>query len=119
LKGNNTKQGQIGEKIAAEYLSKHGYFILATNWRFGKGEIDIIAKLSDIVAFVEVKMRSNSYFGEPESFVSKAKQKLLIKTANHFIRIKNIENECRFDIISITGTETELKIKHIIDAFKP
>ena len=41
----NTKElGDLGERIACEYLVKKGYKILVKNYRISFGEIDIIAK---------------------------------------------------------------------------
>jgi len=71
--------GQKGEQMAAEFLEKNGYKILETNWRFMNLEADIIAEKSKILVIAEVKTRKSNYFGEPESFVTKQKQKNLIK----------------------------------------
>ena len=40
----DTKLGPWGEALAAEYLRKRGYHIVATNYRSRYGEIDIIAE---------------------------------------------------------------------------
>ena len=47
--------GKLGEKMAAEYLVENGYEILETNWRHQKAEVDIICKINNILAIVEVK----------------------------------------------------------------
>ncbi len=110
--------GQKGEIIAKDYLLKLGYKILETNWRFGKEEIDIIALDDDQLVIVEVKTRSSDFFGGPEEFVSRAKQKHLIKAANAYMDNNALENEVRLDIIAITY-KAELKIEHIKEAFYP
>ncbi len=115
-----TKQlGDFGEKIALSHLVKYGYQIIEKNWRYGKLEIDIIAQKSDIIAIVEVKMRENHDFGEPEDFVNRKKQGLLVKAANEFLQSRGIELEARFDIIAITGTNNTFIVKHIEGAFFP
>ena len=53
---NRREKGLWGEQFAADWLQNHGYEILARNWRKGHGEIDIIARKEDIIAFVEVKI---------------------------------------------------------------
>ena len=111
--------GIKGEDLALEYLQKKGYKILATNWNCNKAEVDIIAMDRSFLVIVEVKTRQSSYFGEPEAFVNKAKQKNLIYAANQFIEQRNIKGETRFDIISIVKSGDDIKIDHIEDAFYP
>jgi transcription-repair coupling factor (superfamily II helicase) len=63
--------GKLGEELAAEYLQKKGYVILATNWVFQKAEIDILAQKENTLAVVEVKTRSSIDFGPlPKQAVS-------------------------------------------------
>ncbi|MGB2370294.1 MAG: YraN family protein [Flavobacteriaceae bacterium] len=59
------------EDLAAESYQKQGFTIIKRNYRFGRAEVDIIAQKGDTLAIVEVKWRSNTYFGDPQSFVSK------------------------------------------------
>lgn len=110
--------GQKGEQMAAEFLEKQGYKILETNWRFLNLEADIIAEKSKTLVIAEVKTRKSNYFGEPESFVTKQKQKNLIKIANAYIERKQLDLEVRFDIISVVLND-QTSIKHIEDAFYP
>ena len=65
--------GQNAEQKASAYLKKKGYTILEQNYRYRKAEIDIIATQDDFIVVVEVKARSSSFFGNPESFVSMKK----------------------------------------------
>lgn len=111
--------GQKGEKLALDYLIEKKYLILETNYRSGKNEVDIIAKNSGEIVFVEVKTRSTDIFCEPESAVTKEKQRAIIKVANSYILKNNINEEARFDIIAIIRNESETKINHIINAFAP
>jgi len=110
--------GKKGEAMAAEFLEQKGYKILETNWRFMNLEADIIAEKSKTLVVAEVKTRKSSYFGEPESFVTKQKQKNLIRTANAYIERKELDLEVRFDIISVVLNDNT-SIKHIEDAFYP
>ena len=111
--------GQKGEKLALEYLIEKNYIILERNYRSGKNEIDIIARNSGEVVFIEVKTRSNDVFCEPESAVTKEKQRAIIKVANSYIVRNNINEEARFDIIAIVTNEDGTKINHIENAFTP
>jgi len=111
--------GDYGEKLAVAYLVSHGYKILETNWHFKHLEIDIIAQIDSFIVFVEVKTRKTSYFGEPFTFVTVSKQKNIIKAANGYINRFKIEDEARFDIISVLYNNHQKDIQHIEDAFYP
>ena len=115
----NTQKGTSGEEIAAAHLLKQGYNILAKNWRYKHLEIDIIAQINDLLVIVEVKLRASNAFGSPEEFVTKAKQKKLIKAADFYIKENNVMCETRFDIISVIQNSQHLNVKHITAAFYP
>lgn len=111
--------GKKGEKLAQAFLAKKGYNILAVNWRFGNDEVDIIASNGSVLIIAEVKTRRTNVFGEPEEFVTKQKQKFLIRATNAYVEQKNIQEEVRFDIVSILYSGTQWQIYHIEDAFYP
>lgn len=111
--------GKKGEEMAQKHLRAKGYKIIATNWRFGKDEIDIVARFDSFIVIIEVKTRSTNVFGEPEEAVSKKKQKFLIRAADAYIAQNNVDVEVRFDIISIVVTGSRWEINHIEDAFYP
>ena len=116
----NTKElGSEGEIIAINFLTQKGYKILDRNWHFGHLEIDIICLNNNILVFVEVKSRNSDYVVKPELSLSKKQQSNLIKAANTYIDIKNIENEARFDIVSVVTHPEGKEIKHIKEAFYP
>jgi putative endonuclease len=111
--------GKRGEEIAAGYLEKKGYRILEKNWRQWRNEIDIIAMDGGCLVIVEVKTRKSNFFGEPETAVTRDKQKALIRSANAYVRYRNIQCDVRFDILSILISKTSEQIHHIEDAFYP
>jgi len=111
--------GKKGEEIARQYLVSKGYEIIATNWLFNHKEIDIVAKEVETLVFVEVKTRTENYWGNPEEFVSKKKQRLLISAAESYINEINFVGESRFDIISVLLTKDDTIIEHFIEAFYP
>lgn len=115
----HNETGKKGEIAAANFLTEKGFEILATNYRFKKAEVDIIAKQKSKIVFVEVKTRSSEMFGFPEEFVHKKKQQLIAKAAAQYIEENKIESELRFDIISVIETKNQLEIRHIEDAFFP
>ena len=119
--------GKLGEELAVEFLQKSGYEIVERNWTFQKAEIDIIAKIGDTLAVIEVKTRSSLDFGLPQDFVKPKKIQLLVKAVNEYIISKDLDVEVRFDIIAITASNTNslpiqkdgksFEIEHLIDAF--
>lgn len=111
--------GTKGEELAATFLQNKGYSILEKNWRFKNLEADIIATIANTLVIAEVKTRKSNYFGEPETFVNKQKQKNLIKAAQEYIQRNQLDMEVRFDIISIILGDSQMKINHIEDAFYP
>ena len=116
----HTEIGKVGEEIAKEYLTQKGFTFLASNWRYSRAEVDLIFLDDSIVVFVEVKLRSSDYFGRPEAFVDKKKQKLLASAAAVFCERNNYPGEIRFDVISIVqNTNGQNQINHIQDAFFP
>lgn len=116
---NNTQKGISGEEIAVMHLLKSGYEILEKNWRHKHLEIDIIARINNTLVVIEVKLRSNNYFGNPEEFVTKTKQKRVIKAADFYIKENNINWETRFDVISVIQNSNELAVEHFVGAYYP
>jgi putative endonuclease len=114
---NHIELGKAGETIAVEHLEAKGYRIIERNWRWGREEIDIIARDGDFVVIVEVKTRSSNALTEPESAVTKAKQRILVRAANAFVNYRGLKGDVRFDIITILIRRDERTINHIKDAF--
>jgi len=111
--------GAWGEKIAAKFLIKKGYQIIAKNFRSRHGEIDIVAKDPDTqeIIFVEVKTRINLNYGYPEEAVNNLKKYRLEHAAEKFLWSKNysIQQNYRFDAIAIeiNSNKKQAKIKHL------
>lgn len=111
--------GKEGEREAVDFLTKEGHTILECNFRYGHAEIDIISQKGNILHIVEVKTRSSTAYGEPETFVDQRKIDLLVKSANYYVRRKDLDVEVQFDIISIVKNSVEYNINYIEDAFYP
>lgn len=110
--------GKLGEALAERFLVRSGYSILARNYTYQKAEIDIIAqKEEEVIVIVEVKTRNSSFFGDPQSFVTPAKIKLLVKAADQYMEEHALNQEVRFDIIAILKNNTSEEIDHIENAF--
>lgn len=116
---HNQQFGELGEQIATSYLEKKGYDILARNYRYGKTELDIVAKHHNELVFVEVKTRTSDQMMYPEKAVGSAKQRNIRLAAENFIEENQITIPARFDIIAVVKNETKFEIEHFEDAFYP
>jgi putative endonuclease len=116
---NNIVLGQIGEKLAAEFLKKNGYKIFEINYRCRLGQLDIVAKDKETICFVEVKTRSSLNMGLPQEAISSFKQHKISKVALVYLKSYNlIKNRARFDIVSVILKDNAVnKIELIKDAF--
>jgi len=82
----STKEtGDLGEAIATKFLREQGMEILETNYRFERGEIDVVGREGEILVFVEVKLRHNDSFGEAEYAITPRKQRQLKRVAEGYI----------------------------------
>ena len=104
--------------MALRFLKKNGYRILERNYVCKLGEIDIIAKEKDTLAFIEVKTRTSTLFGPPQLAVTPSKQMQLSKAAFYFLKEKRLENvKARFDVVAILLGQKGKEIDLIKDAF--
>ena len=118
--GNNKKvTGDRGENIAADYLVNEKFEIIKRNYRYGHGEIDIVAKDNDVLVFIEVKTRKNLEFGPPELAVTKNKQSQIRRIAQAYLVENEISDiDCRIDVVAILLKKNlPPKINHIKNAF--
>ena len=111
--------GNLAENLAAEFLIKKNYKILARNFRYQRAEIDIVAEFEDLIVVVEVKARSYNTLIEPQEAVTKKKIKAILLCSDFFMNENSIDKEVRFDIITVLPDEKGvLQINHIEDAFQ-
>lgn len=119
--GRNNLTGAWGEALAARFLRRKKFHILATNYRCRFGEIDIIAANRDYLVFVEVKLRKSDKFASACEFVDRYKQDRLRTTAQLYLSQNPTDLQPRFDVIEIyapEGTNTKSpNIHHMEDAF--
>ncbi len=109
--------GNIGEHLAARWLSKHGRKVLYRNYRGpNRGEVDIVARHKDVLTFVEVKSRTSSAFGRPADAVGPDKQRLIQRGAMDWLRLLgNPSIKFRFDIAEVLLIEGERPKIHVIE----
>ena len=108
--------------MAAEYLRKKRYKLLAAGYRSRFGEIDLIVSDRKFLVFVEVKLRKSAQFAKALEYVDRRKQDRIRTTAQMYLAQNPTALQPRFDVIEIyapEGTETARpEIYHLEDAFE-
>src|SRR5208283_6205396 len=98
-KPEHLRRGELGERAAKRHLQKLGLKFLTANFRSKRGEIDLVFRDEDCLAFVEVKTRSSEDWTRPAAAVNARKRRLLSQTALDYLRLlKNPAVKIRFDI---------------------
>ena len=114
-------EGAWGEALAAEYLRKKKYELVAAGFYSRFGEIDLIVQNKQFLVFVEVKLRKNADFAAAREFVDRRKQDKIRVTASLYLSYYPTKLQPRFDVIEIycpQGRETpDPKIIHLEGAF--
>ena len=114
IKRFNKIKGKKGERRAARYLKRHGYKIICRNFKCPFGEVDIIARKGEVLAFTEVKLRLSDIYGAPSEAVNAARMRRYINSARFYFAGREPDCVVRFDIIEVT----EDGINHIENAFE-
>ncbi len=109
--------GVLGENAAQNYLKKRGYRIIETNYRCPRGEIDIIARHREYLVFIEVRTKSNLFFGTPEESISATKRSRMKLTAAYYLQSLSIlPVSWRIDFVAVEmGDNGKLKRIEIIE----
>ena len=104
--------GMTGEDLAADYLRRLGYQIIARNYHARMGELDIVAQKEGVWHFVEVKTRSSAQHGQPYEAVRPWKVQHLKKAAWLYLLRHGHSTSQRmvFDVISILKMGTDYNI---------
>jgi putative endonuclease len=103
--------GGHGETLAAQWYVRHGYEIVARNWRVAEGEIDLVARRDRILVFCEVKTRTSDRFGSAAEAVTAAKQRRLRRVAALYLHRRESPSRrdvIRFDVACVNGSEVEV-----------
>lgn len=106
--------GNIGEDISCKYLEQKGYKIIERNFTCRQGEIDIIAKDGKELVFIEVKSRSNFFYGQAKDAVNEPKQKHILKSTKYYLHIHGLDNAfLRFDVIEVYFIKNKIRLRHL------
>lgn len=110
--------GRVGEAVAARWLRRHGWRVMAERFRSGRRDVDLIVERDGTVAFVEVKTRRDAAFGDPIEAVSWRKQRELIRSAKVWADRFGPPGACyRFDVVGVIVVGHDARIRHVENAF--
>ena len=118
-RGERTAAGRAAEESVCAYLRKKGMRIVSRNFRARGGEIDIVARDGDLLAFVEVRFREESGHGLPEESVGPAKRRRIAAAARADLATipRDSWNEARFDVAAVDGGGSDPSIRYYPGAF--
>ena len=110
------RTGLSAEAKAAALLIAKGYRILARRFRTPHGEIDIVARRSGLLAFVEVKARGS--LDDAAYAVTRRQQQRIIDAAQGWLMAhpEHAEFELRFDVILVAPKRLPRHLKAAFDA---
>jgi len=105
MKDTRMELGKLGERLAADYLRRHGYSIRETNYRCPVGEMDIVATEGECLVFVEVRTRRGRGLGLPEESITPAKQAKLVEVAQTYLQERGeTTTDWRIDVVAVELT---------------
>ena len=113
------ERGNNAESAAEKYLINQGLHFISRNYRCKAGEIDLLMLDDDVLVFIEVRFRSNPFFGSAAESITSQKILRIRKTAEHFLQTHNryAHYYKRFDVIAISAQSASPEILWIKDAF--
>jgi putative endonuclease len=112
-------RGAGGEQLVVEHLERSGWRVRDRNVHCRYGELDVVAERGDVLAFVEVRMRSSATWGDPSLSVSRSKQRKVVLAATEYCqRHRLFQRVIRFDVASVVGRGRAGHVELIEDAFE-
>ena len=113
--------GRFGEDLAARFLERSGWSVVARNYRFGRKEVDLIATRGDVLAFIEVKSRTGTEYGHPIESITRRKRGEIMEVARAWLRKHPQRGKIlRFDAVAVHSTlRGPPRVEHFEDAWRP
>jgi putative endonuclease len=111
--------GRWGEDLAVRHLEAEGLEMVARNWRCREGELDLVARDSGVLVFVEVKTRTSARFGVPAEAVTPHKAARIRRLSQRWLAEVRppYAAELRFDVVSVLRTAGLPEVLHLRGAF--
>ena len=104
--------GDDAESLASANLQRQGLVLVQRNYRLAGGphargaEIDLTLRERDgTLVFVEVRSRADARHGGALASVVTAKQRRLVRAAQHYLLRLPVLPPCRFDLVAVEAGE--------------
>ncbi len=115
-------RGQEAEDFVAARLEKEGFTILDRNFTVRGGELDIVARKGDLLAFVEVRSWKRRFWdgGTPAETIKPTKKRHIVKTALFWAQTHGVKlqrTRIRFDVAALIGSDGAFEMDYFEDAF--
>jgi len=116
------QSGQRAEELAAQFLRAAGCEILLRNYRRRLGELDIIARVGDVLVVAEVRTRASDVWGGAAASVTRAKQRRIVRATSQLLqqRADLARLPVRFDVVVVSdpyGAAPRIEwIRHAFEA---
>jgi putative endonuclease len=95
-------RGQEAEAVAAAWLERQGYRVLARNHRTRRGEVDLVCVEGGALCFIEVRSRSRLDYGSPAASITVAKARRVLAAATDYaVSHGGLEQPMRFDVVAV------------------
>lgn len=111
--------GKAGEDFAADFLLQEGFRIVERNWRYNKKELDLIAYDGEYFVVIEVKTRTSDGWEHPKEAITPAKIRYIVEATEAYIFENSVEEEVRFDVVTLIPNAAGWQVEHIKEAFHP
>lgn len=108
--------GRVAEDQAAAYLESRGFTVIARNWRNRWCELDLVARSTTGIHFVEVKYRRSAAYGTPFEYISRDKVSRLRRAALAWSQAHRYSGSYQIDVISVLGSLDRPQIEHLPNA---
>jgi len=96
------KLGDIGENVACDFLERRGFEIIERNYLRKWGEIDIVARKSNLIHFIEVKSVTHATSGyRPEDNMHPWKLRRLSRVMQTYLLEKKLDCDWQLDLITV------------------
>lgn len=116
--GSARAAGAEKERLGEKHLRRQGYRIVARNVTYRFGEIDLVAREGETLAFVEVKSRTDDRFGPAVLAVDREKRRRVILAARAYLTEQPWDGPVRFDVLGIDGVGAGRRFTLLRGAFE-
>ena len=98
------QRGRRAEELAAQFLRAAGCEILECNYRRRLGELDIVARVDDVLVVAEVRTRASDAYGGAGASVDRSKQRRITRAAQQLLQQRRelAELPVRFDVLIVS-----------------